>query len=92
MSFLVPKVFKFKFKKKAHATPPSTPGRSPGTGEETLITLQAALTILKDSVDGLPIPGLKASLAGLLAFLTAARVCYFTSHPLTITADSFRLY
>jgi len=51
----------------------------PGLGAETLITLQATLTILKDSVDGLPIPGLKASLAGLLSVITAIRVCCFNS-------------
>jgi hypothetical protein len=70
------------------ATPASTPTSS-RAGEETLIALQAALTILRDSVDGLPIPGLKASLAGLLALLTAVRVCYSSTHPLVIITDSF---
>jgi len=75
MSRLVPRAFK-----KVHVNPPSDPGEGSGrTGlkVETLITLQAALTILKDSIDGLPIPGLKASLSGLLSVITATRVCLF---------------
>jgi hypothetical protein len=77
----------FKFKK-TRPSPTSPSDKGPGAGGETLIVLQAALTILKESVDGVPIPGLKASLAGLLALLTAVRVCYFASHPVA-AADSF---
>lgn len=73
MSRLVARAFK-----KAHPSP-SNPDGGPGVGTETLITLQAALTILKDSVDGVPLPGLKASLAGLLSVITAIRVCYFVT-------------
>jgi hypothetical protein len=75
MSRLIPNVLK-----KARAPSTSTSGTSgPGVGTETLVALQATLTILRDSVDGIPVPGLKASLGGLLALLTAIRVsCHAT--------------
>lgn len=41
---------------------------------ETLIALEATLTILTASLDGVPVPGLKGALRGLLAVITAFRV------------------
>jgi hypothetical protein len=49
-----------------------------GGGTETLAALQTTLTILKDSLSGVPVPGFQASVAGLLALLTAIRVSDYT--------------
>ena len=41
---------------------------------DALAALEATLTLLKDSVAGVPVPGLQASVGGLLSLVTAFRV------------------
>jgi hypothetical protein len=47
------------------------------TATETMGGLQATLTIVNESVSGIPVPGLTSAVGGLLSLLTAFRV-----HPL----------
>lgn len=41
-----------------------------------LSAFKSALTILKESVDGVPVPGLKAGVGGFIAVLDVIEVCY----------------
>lgn len=42
-------------------------------------TLQTVLTIAKETMDGVPAPGVKAALGGLLAVIDTIEVCHFHS-------------
>jgi len=80
MSRLVRGVFKNNRKPRESATDTATGGGSVAA-VDTLGALQATLTILRESVDGIPVPGLKTALGGLLALLTAIRVNNFPISP-----------
>lgn len=66
-----------------HAKPLTTPStESPAFKPDSLSgdvlnALQTTLTIVKESIDGVPIPGLKAAVGGLLEVIRAFKVSHF---------------